>query len=565
MDIGSEKRSEQLMPAARITRREWQWVAIFTLVLLIVTTLPYVLGWLVQGSEWVFNGFVFGVEDGNSYLGKIRLGVRGEWAFHLFMTPENHAGAPLLYLPYIAAGHILGLFIEEDDPAILTGLIITYHAMRLLLIPPLIIVTYWLIAIFLPSAASRFLALVIVFLGQGLGWLLALLGQRDWLGTLPPGFYIPEAFSTLIVLGLPHIILGRLALLGGFLALFRAMCLTGWRRWGPWVTFAGACWLGVGLSVAFYLALIYVLLAVWGLALWFRWRSLPWSFALRGGSAAAITLPLFGYYAWIFSQDETFATLSEQIYVPSPHPLQYLLAYGILGILAARGGWWAWKKHCRDPRYVLLVAWILVVPFLVYIPVNVQRRLLESVIVPLAILAVMGLRLLTVPLARSLGLSYRRISRRLVMAVLPLLVTSSLFILLGVYLGVINPQRPVFRPQAEVTAMEWLAARAPKDAVVMGSMETGNFLPVVTDLRPFLGHGPETLHSDEKGQTVEDFFSQRLSFDEQVSLYSTFDIQYVFYGPLEREFANTDQMPAWAATLTLIYDQNGYQIYEVQP
>ncbi len=40
--------------------------------------------------------------------------------------------------------------------------------------------------------------------------------------------------------------------------------------------------------------------------------------------------------------------------------------------------------------------------------------------------------------------------------------------------------------------------------------ETGNYLPARTDLLPYVGHGPETIHSDEKEELAEQFFAGTL-------------------------------------------------------
>ena len=67
-----------------VTRQERRWVFNFAIVVLIITSLPYVLGYWAQNDEWVFSGFVFGVEDGNSYIAKMLNGAAGDW---LFRTP----------------------------------------------------------------------------------------------------------------------------------------------------------------------------------------------------------------------------------------------------------------------------------------------------------------------------------------------------------------------------------------------------------------------------------------------------------------------------------------------
>ncbi len=110
---------------------------------------------------------------------------------------------------------------------------ITFHAARIVCGFVLILVSYRFAAVFLRASGSRMLALVLITLGGGLGWLLSLLGSGKWLGSLPVDFYVPEGYSFLILFGLPHLALSRALMLIGFLLLFRALRIhppRGWRR-----------------------------------------------------------------------------------------------------------------------------------------------------------------------------------------------------------------------------------------------------------------------------------------------------------------------------------------------
>ncbi|HVU13414.1 MAG TPA: hypothetical protein VHD90_19180, partial [Phototrophicaceae bacterium] len=60
-----------------MSRSEWRNLLLLALAVVVITTAPYLLAWSKQGSDWKFSGFLFGVEDGNSYLGKMRLGAQG--------------------------------------------------------------------------------------------------------------------------------------------------------------------------------------------------------------------------------------------------------------------------------------------------------------------------------------------------------------------------------------------------------------------------------------------------------------------------------------------------------
>jgi hypothetical protein len=111
--------------------------------------------------------------------------------------------------------------------------------------------------------------------------------------------------------------------------------------------------------------------------------------------------------------------------------------------------------------------------------------------------------------------------------------------------------------------MDWLNRQADENDVVMGAMSTGNLLPARTNLRVFLGHGPETLESTAKKEDVVDFFTNQVALEVLESRYNI-QVDYIFYGPLERDLAATEDIePSWQETTMLIYDHNGYQIYEV--
>ncbi|MCA9911152.1 MAG: hypothetical protein KC519_21010, partial [Anaerolineae bacterium] len=272
-----------------ITRQEWRRVFVFALILVGLTMLPYIAGWLAQNEARTFSGAVIGTEDFYSYIGKMRLGARGSWDFYLFYTPEPSDAVALVFLPYILPGQIVGRFIAPDSPALTPALVATYHIMRVLFDLLLIGVLYRFIAEFLNSSTQRMTALILATLGGGFGWLLTFV-NKDWLGSLPPEIFIPEGFSFVLLLSLPHLALARAALLGGLLLLFRAV-EPNQPRWITYALGASLCWWLVGLVVPFYLAVLYCILGAWGLALWLRRRAFPWTFALRGGLAAGLTLP----------------------------------------------------------------------------------------------------------------------------------------------------------------------------------------------------------------------------------------------------------------------------------
>ncbi len=565
------------MLKVHITRREWRNVILFALLIIVITTLPYALGYLKQDSQWRFSGFLFGVEDGNSYVGKMRLGARGLLDFYLFYTPEPHASAPFVFLPYILPGWLVGRFINDHDPMLFQALTLTYHLMQIIFNLLFIVVLYRFIAVFIKQPRTRMLALILATLGGGFGWLLT------FLSSTPAEFFIPEGFSWLILLGLPHLALARAALLGGFLFLFRALSTThsetGGKNPAPtqsstgiflgtrYAVLSALCWLIVGLTVPFYLPIIYVILATWGLVLWIAHRRFPREFVIAGGIAAVITLPLFAYFTYTFAANPIFAIWSSQNILQSPPPLDYVAAYILLVAFALIAGRWLWRKlSSKRFQHFGLLLWPIVVPILVYLPLNVQRRMAEAVIVPLAILAAVGLRFL------KRQPRWKRVYRPAIVV----MCMSSMVFLLFMFFGVLSPARPLFRPTAELATLDWLNNNTPADSVILTAFDTGkllpqtnidsgNLIPAYTNLRPYVGHGPETAHATDKDALTRRFFADQMTTAARQSLYRSVDIRYIFYGPLEKTlFTDASAIPVWQSDATKIYDTDGYQIWQVK-
>lgn len=539
----------------RVTPQEWRHVILFAAAVMLITTLPYVVGWLSENDAWEFGGFLFGTDDGYSYLAKMRLGARGDWLFTLRYTHEAHDGA-LLFLPYMLLGKATTLFADADNSNLITAMAIVFHAARIVCGFALLLVSYRFVAVFLRRPHTRMTALVLIALGGGFGWMLTLAGLGDLFGSLPIDFFVPEGYGFLIIFGLPHLALARTTMLLGLLLLFRALLEPDEpRHWLRFTLPAGVLWIVTGLCVPFFIAVIYLVLGVWGLAAWLRQRHFPWGLFWRAVSSAAIVLPLLIYTSAVFLTNDVMSEWSARNNLPSPHVAHYVFGYIVLAIPAVIALRWAWRKgtDLHTLPYILLAAWVTVMPVIVYLPINVQRRLAEGVIVPLSILTAAGLRL---------WFPLRKPWRRARAVVFALTLPTAFLLLLGGTFRAASPDRPLFHPTDELTAMDQLNAVAPRDAVVLCAEKTGNYLPARTHLIAYVGHGPETLERSTKIDQVERFFTGDLTPDERRALLAHID--YVFFGHLEHELAADAAFDA--ADLHLLYGfspNDSIVIYEV--
>jgi hypothetical protein len=315
---------------------------------------------------------------------------------------------------------------------------------------------------------------------------------------------------------------------------------------------AGFLGLLMALIVPFYVGVLAAVLGAYLTALLIRRRRIPWQETGLALLTGVLPLGPVAYNAWVFSANPAFRIWAAQNLILSPHPVHYLLGYALLLPPAI---WGAVKaRRSGDERRLLPVAWVLVAPVLLYLPFNLQRRMIALVQVPLALLAAQGLRI-------WFGDGEGKGRRWAQVAYVAVAGLSNVLLVAGSLGPIGHREPPIFRPGAEVAALDWLAEHSTRDQIVLSSVEVGNYVPARTDLRVFAGHGPETLHFEEKEEAVHRFFQADAEDAWRLSLLGEYGIAYVFYGP--QEGALGDWNPSTANYLTPIYDQAGYTLFQV--
>jgi len=516
--------------AARIDRREWRWAALVAALVMALTVAPYLVAHRAQTDEWRFSGFLVAVDDGNSYLAKMGQGARGAWLFRLPYSSEPQAGV-FVYSFYLVLGKLAG---PEHGAQVFA-----YHAARVFFGFCFLLTAFYFLSHFLARSSQRFLALVLVALGGGLGWLIAPFGVG-----LPVEFYSPEAFSFLMLFALPHLVAARCLLLLGLLAYLRDRPVR-----------AGLALFGVSLIQPLYVLAAWAVIGTDAVVGMMRengregnWRARLWTAAWPVLVIVLVSAPVVAYTAAAFTLDPVMRVWSAQNVLVSAHPLHYLAAYGVLLALAVPGWRVLRRQQPRLARFVLV--WALLVPLMVYAPVATQRRFIEGFYVALVAVVVLGL---TTALAR-----WQRVLTPVTFAVL---LPSTAVLLAGAWGGAQQLRPPIFLPADQVAVFQWLRANAPPDSVGLSAFETGNALPAYTPLTAYIGHGPETVRAEEKLARVVRFYQAATPQAERLQLLSEGRIAYVLWGPSERALGDFD--PGTTGNLRLVFQSGAYAVYEV--
>ncbi len=489
-----------------------------------LSVLPYIIAALAAGDGHVFEGFLLNPIDGNSYLANMRLGWDGNWIFTLPYT-ANPGNGGYLFLFYIALGHLARL--------VNLPLIIVFHLARVIASIFLI----FTLNIFCeycfkdnPKWINRSFAWIC--LGAGLGWLLFPAG------IVASDLVVPEAFTFLSGYVNPHFPLGLALLLWIFLWSQREET-----KYRVFIFLAG---LALAVVLPFGMVVALAVLSIVMFWTWIEQKKLLWQnpfFLFLGGG------PFLIYQYWISVTDPVLAGWNAQNQTPSPAWWDLLVTFAPALVIAVLI-FIRWRGFKPNDLQKIALAWFSSSLVLIVFPFALQRRFLLGFSIPTIILAISA-----VPLVWPSVKTQKRVFAALLAASIP----SVLVILLLAGFGISTRDERLYMTAGEMKAFDWVAENTPDKAVILAAPDTGNLIPAQTGRRVVYGHPFETVNAVAQEQKVVDLFSGTYSVAESLDLVKDLDIQYVFYGPREKELGN----PAFLAQLRSIFSDLDVSIYSL--
>lgn len=529
-----------------VDRSERRWLWGFAVLVLVVTGLPYLVGYWAQGNSFQFLGFVFGVDDGNSYIAKMLAGAAGDWLFRSPYTAYPQAGA-FSFFPYILLGKL------SAPPGQHAQLVFLFQVFRCVGGILVIFSTYDFVALFIKRLNYRRLATAVAVLGGGLGWLFALGLSGLWGGRIPLEFYSPETFGYLAVLGLPHLEVARALLLWGLRDYLQNVEEFRWAR----VLRAGLLWLGMGIFQPLTIVTGWAVLGLHMLAVSLirqgrgfklgKMLSAERSRWITSIGMVLLSSPIVIYTLAAFNSDPYLRGWTAQNLILSPPVTDYLLAFATVLPLAIAGLVLVVRRQNWDGY--LPAVWVVLFPILAYVPYNLQRRLPDGIWVALVILAFLVID-------QSGGRHKKLIQIWAGAAFL-----STLLFTAGAGLTVANPQAPLFIPQSEVRAFTALGGLTHKDDVVLADFRIANEVPAWLPVRTLVGHGPESVNASLLTPRITSFFAASGQDADRLALIHEFNIKFIVLGPAEMGGGYWN--PSGSNFLTQVFQDGDFKVYQV--
>jgi hypothetical protein len=215
---------------------------------------------------------------------------------------------------------------------------------------------------------------------------------------------------------------------------------------------------------------------------------------------------IFGLYlTQILKDNPALSSWNSQNITPSPPIWDLILAlspiilpavYGIVSVIRA-----------KEKAYYPLVIWTILVFLLAYIPLNLQRRFLIGLYIPVIILGIKGLMIFG---ERFKG-KYGKGKNLFFAAAIP---SNIILIVLSIFAVAQNNPKLVMK-ETLWSGIKWISMNSPAGSLILTSPSIGLYIPAYTNNRVVYGHPYETAEAQRNLVRVEEFFSTMSPVEQQ--------------------------------------------------
>lgn len=507
------------------------WLLLVILGAVLVAAVPYIFGHAIAPTGYEFQGnTILSPGDPNVYYSYIEQARQGSILMRDVFTSE--AQTATLWQPvWLSIGWLANL-VHLSTP-------VAYAMARIGSVLVFLLTLWWTVKKMWPDALHRRLGLLTVMGASGLGGIfIVLTGQTTQsFPQLPPDVWVAEMVPLLSSWTTPHFLLVTSGLLYVLISVEVLWDKRSWRHW----------WL-VGLAAALTISVHPFHLLTWtllwaGLTLW-RWvttRRFPGGYVCRWGTVIFMSLPVVVYYILGLVSDPIVQARAAQNINLTPAWWLVVLSLGLLLPLAASG---AYRKKIPTVWAQWLTAWAVIGIIVIFLPFSSQRRLMQGLSIPFALLSTITLA------AWWQRLSVVRTKRVVLFAVLSIVLTSSSVWagrwIIQEYLHERNglPHRAYFLSPEYQSLTAYIRQTIPVDQPILSTLLNGNSIGGLTGKTVVIGHPVETVRYQEKLVAMQSFYGQATPA-EQAKMLAKYRVCYVLDGPRERAYGAAWQPENW--------------------
>ncbi|MBI9049513.1 MAG: hypothetical protein JEZ00_08835 [Anaerolineaceae bacterium] len=453
---------------------------------LLLVSVPYIIGWFVQGPDAYFSGLILNPIDGYSYFAKMYQGYSGEWLFRLSFTADPGKPA-FLFEFYILLGQLSRL-LNLSIP-------IVYHLTRLLSFVFVIVELDKFIHrnIRLQGISENWVLAFVIF-GSGMGWI-GLLGGYESADLLVAEGYI--FYSALLN---PHFILGMATML-----YLLNIYLEDTEKYHWTKLIVGSALLAI--IMPFGSVILCSLFSVY----WIINGAVNNPEKLKNLFYIGIPAVLLVGFQYGETISHTQLRLWNQQNITTSPPLWDVLLSFAPMIIFAFYSFRNWKNNWGNIGYKIAVIWFIICFGMLLIPFELQRRFMFSLAIPVTLIGLYGLD-------DVLGRVKREELIKKVVFSIPIISIIFLFLIMG--FSILNRSEFSFISRSEFDAYQWIKEDVNTKSVILSDEKYAIKIPGFTGHNVFYGHPFETIDAARKKADLEMLLTCQDKFANHINDYS---------------------------------------------
>jgi len=544
----------------KLNKKEIYFLALVSTILIIVTSLPIIYGYLISGNSY-YNGLhIFSPLDGSVYYSYIQQVKEGKILLDDLFTNEP-GGLKLFNVFWLVVG-LIARILQLSPP-------LAYHLCRLILIPVFLICLYKFISYVLDNASfcrKKICCLYSIF-ATGVGGLSILLFGNRFFNNNPLDLQVPESSSFLTLFYSPHFIASLTLIILIFYFFLRALEKNRFIL----SVLAGSLALILFNFHPFFVPLIDGLPFFYLLILFIREKKFEISKLGHYLLLVSISFPSVAYYFYLLATNAALRNKAVQNNCLMPGGLVFFISYGFGLLLAILACIYLADKRKLNHKNLFLIIWFCLGIFFVYGPFNFQRRLTEGLQIPLTILAFIALAafydFLKTRWPALNKIKFNKISLKVIVLfdVVVILMVLLCFSNVMVYtwdFKYLKLKPPVIFINSQVKqALAWYRSKTDLSQTLLSARLVGDFTPGLVGRRVFWGHDVETVNFQTKKDQVEWFWRDNNDDLLKKEFLKSQRISFVFYSSEEKSMGFFD--PSQKNYLTEVYKNNEAAIYKV--
>ena len=515
-------------------KREKIYLALISLVFVILTTIPYLYFWEKTPENNIYTGTNYLLSNDNfvyySYIEQIK---QNSFLLQDLFTSEKLS--PVLNVFWLSIGIFAKIF-NLSAP-------LAFHISRILLSFVLVYVLYHFLSLFFKNYKSRIFALIFLLFTSGVGgiFLHFISKPTNYLNQI---YYYPidqtlvESNIFLSALLSPHHIASLICILLIFTFLLKSFLENSFK----YLLISGFIALFYFQFHPFFFLLVALTLAMFITLDSWNNKKINYSWLLKSLAFLAFSLIPLVYFYFIQTnyynnlKDLQNVTLSPQIWYILPS----ILFYGIFIILGL-------KNNKNDKNIILLnaflLSWLLSGLVLMYLPLPFQSRFIKSLQIPMVILDFQGL----------LYLKDKYLKRWNLLFIFAIFICFSLSNILVYYkIFDLTPKIDnLYISTEKIKSLNWVKKNIDKSSIILAKKNDGLLITAFCGKKVFFGHPIETINFQNKSLISKSIFEK-----ENIDLAKENNINYIYQDKKSKAIKN--------ALLENIFENSDVIIYKIR-